>query len=276
MILQRYALIHQRMLRQDMFRPNAVTASSFIHPSGGEEGGCIKITPIEELLGRSGVKILLGMVTQVCLVFSFHSFVLLRVSFVYFIPHFPATLLHNLQPHPTEKIEEGQYHLEDPTATIPLSLTSTLALTDGFLTEQSILLVEGELIDGILHAHKVGHPIFEPRRNALDAVGLRDTDIFGAVPTLSELAKLRQQEEEHGAEGTFVLLSGVHLDDAAVMERLERLFAGFAAEDWEEEIDGPRPSLPVFVLLGTFMSGDRTCSKGETVTCFDELGDLVA
>ena len=58
------------MLWQDMIRPNVVTACSSIHPSSGEEN-CVKITPIEGLLGRSGVKILLDMVTQVRFVARF-------------------------------------------------------------------------------------------------------------------------------------------------------------------------------------------------------------
>jgi len=228
-MLQRYNLVHQRMLRQDLFRPNLVTANGgSINGGRGGDEDCHKITPIEGLLGRSGVKILLGMVAQV---------------------------------------EEGQYYLEDPTAQIPISLTQTQLLTTGFITEQSIVLVEGELIDGTLLVHKIGHPIFEPRRNALDAIGLRETDIFGAIPTLGELAKLRAMEERHGCEGMFVILSDVHLDDARVLKKLEVLLEGF---------DGCDP-LPVFCLLGNFTSGrGGSSSNATTVGYFDELANIIA
>jgi len=232
MLRQRYALVHQRMLRQDLFRPNLLTANGRPISGGAQNGGggdedCHKITPIEGLLGRSGVKILLGMVAQA---------------------------------------EEGQYYLEDPTAQIPISLTQTQLLTTGFITEQSIVLVEGELIDGTLLVHKIGHPIFEPRRNALDAIGLRETDIFGAIPTLAELAKLRVMEEQHGCEGMFVILSDVHLDDVLVLKKLEVLLEGF---------DGCDP-LPVFCFLGNFTSGRGSSTKATMVGYFDELANVIA
>jgi len=56
----------------------------------------VKITPIEGLLGSKGVKILLGIITQV---------------------------------------EEGRYYLEDPTAQIPIDLSQGEFLSDGFITE---------------------------------------------------------------------------------------------------------------------------------------------
>ena len=55
MFAQRYALIHQRILRQDIFQPKLV----------GGGGGTHVLTPVESLLGRGGKKFLLGMIVQV-------------------------------------------------------------------------------------------------------------------------------------------------------------------------------------------------------------------
>lgn len=54
------------------------------------------------------------------------------------------------------KVEEGKYYLEDHTAQVPLNFSQASLLTDGFITENSIVLVEGEAIDGVLHVHKLG------------------------------------------------------------------------------------------------------------------------
>ena len=53
-------------------------------------------------------------------------------------------------------MEEGKYYLEDHTAQVPLNLSQATLLTDGFVTENQIVLVEGEAIDGVLHVHNMG------------------------------------------------------------------------------------------------------------------------
>ena len=74
MFAQRYALVRQRILRQDLFRPKLVTADGrHAGTSSNNAGGSSAstnsithaITPVESLLGRSGVKFLLGMIVQV-------------------------------------------------------------------------------------------------------------------------------------------------------------------------------------------------------------------
>ena len=57
MLLQRYALVQQRMLRQDHFLRSTVQVEGSDYST--------RITPIEGLLGRKGVKILLGIILQV-------------------------------------------------------------------------------------------------------------------------------------------------------------------------------------------------------------------
>lgn len=201
---QRYALIQQRILRQDIFQPQLVTAGApRQHASHG--GGTHSLTPVESLLGRSGVRYLLGMIVQV---------------------------------------EEGVYYLEDHTAQVPLNFSQAALLTDGFVTENSIVLVEGEAIDGVLHVHNMGSPIVENRSEAIKAIGLQNSDIFNSIGSLSELEKLRDQEIEHGQEGMFVVLSDVYLDSPAVLEKIERMLEGYS--DFTP--------LPIFVFMGNFTS----------------------
>ncbi len=230
MMLQRYALIHQRLMRQEHFRPKLVGDTN--SNGAGENGsdGAVRITPIEGLLGSSGEKILLGIIVQV---------------------------------------EEGRYYLEDPTAQVPIDLSMGEFLSDGFITEHSICLVEGEMVDGVLVVKRIGHPIYEPRKDAIDAIGLANSDLFGAIPTLSELAKLREEEVKHGEDGMFVLLSDLHLDDARVLEKLEKLFKGF--EDFDP--------LPVFVFMGDFAARyPSSVDKNANATImgyFDDLASII-
>ena len=59
---QRYALIQQRILRQDIFQHKLATAR---HGRSSSGGATHALTPVESLLGRSGVRYLLGMIVQV-------------------------------------------------------------------------------------------------------------------------------------------------------------------------------------------------------------------
>ena len=64
MFSQRFAIVQQRILRQDLFRPKLVTADGR-SASGDGRNVTHTITPVESLLGRAGVKFLLGMIVQV-------------------------------------------------------------------------------------------------------------------------------------------------------------------------------------------------------------------
>ena len=65
MSLHRYLMVHQRILRQ-CFQPKLLTGHGRNVNNDGQGGaGGYKITPIESLLGRSGIRFLLGMIVQV-------------------------------------------------------------------------------------------------------------------------------------------------------------------------------------------------------------------
>jgi len=221
MFAQRFALIQQRILRQDLFRPKLISSNGR-GASTDDRNVTHSITPLESMLGRHGVRFLLGMIVQV---------------------------------------DEGNYFLEDASAQVPLFLDDAMVLTDGFITENCIVLVEGEMVDGVLHVHRIGNPIIEDRAESLDSIGLQQTDIFGCMSTIAQLEDIREQEQEH--DGMFVILSDLHLDKIGVMERLEFMLGKY------QEIDG---DLPVFVFMGNF----ATSSDPKTVIGYlDELANMI-
>ena len=222
-----------------------------------------KLTPIEGLLGTTETKTLLGIIVQ---------------------------------------IEQNQFYLEDPTSSIPIDLSLIQhPSTDGFITEYSIVLVEGHMSeDGeMLIVQTIGHPMYESRNDAIENIGLQHSNIFDTIPNLNELERLQSEELEHGFNGMFVLLSDVHLDDMNVLEKLETLFQGFddsTSVNMEDNQDGEMYDsesfpLPVFVLMGDFASnypssiggGGDTVGGGKSsisyksfmTGLFDELANVI-
>ena len=224
MLLQRYHLIHQRIIRQDIFQNKmSINYSSSDNMLQNEQH---KLTPIEGLLGTTDSKTLLGMIVQ---------------------------------------IEQNQYYLEDPTGSVPIDLSQVqFPSTDGFITEYSIVLIEGQMSeDGeMLIVHTIGHPMYESRNDAIEHIGLQNSNIFDTIPNLNELVRLQNEELEHGPFGMFVLLSDVHLDDLNVLEKLEALFQGFQDFADDENDDGGDSPLPVFILMGDFASAYPSYSNG--------------
>lgn len=125
---QRYALVHQRVLRNEKFRRN--NASYQICED--EQREYHSITPIESLLGKSNYDeinvVVLGMLVQV---------------------------------------EESKFYLEDTTGRVQVSFLDATAFQGCYLTENAILLVEATFHDEILSVKKVGPPFVEPRKKSL-------------------------------------------------------------------------------------------------------------
>ena len=223
MYLQRYALVQQRILRQDLFRPKLVSADGRQASSDGRNV-THTITPVESLLGRTGTRFLLGMIVQV---------------------------------------EEGRYYLEDHTAQVPLDMSEAQMLTDGFITENCIMLVEGEMEDEVLRVHRMGNPIVETRDQTLDVIGHR-LNLFTGLRTLGQVQQVKREERVYGSEGMLVVLSDVHLDKPIVFDKLTELFRGFEGFD----------PLPLFVLMGNFCS---TATHPKTVIGYlDDLAQLIS
>lgn len=150
-----------------------------------------------------------------------------------------------------------------------MDMSETSVVTDGFIAENCIMLVEGEMVDGVLHVHRMGNPIIETRTDSIDTIGLQNSDVFQSMSSYAEVEKMREQELNHGPEGMFVVLSDVHLDNPNVMEKLETLFEGYQDMD----------PLPVFVLMGNFCSTPMSASLDAiktTIGYFEDLANMIS
>lgn len=122
---ERHQLVEQRVLRNPMFSPPVL---------GSKKHDYFQLTPLESLLGTSGIKYVLGMLVQP---------------------------------------EEGRYCIEDLSARVPIDL-SEASTTSGLFTECSIVLAQGELREGVFHVQMMGFPPPEKRTDSLLAMGTVD------------------------------------------------------------------------------------------------------
>ena len=236
MLAQRYALIHQRLLRHELFRPSNLghfTALSSCRSSLKSQTQQHKLTPIESLLGKSAVYA------------SSRTILLLGVLI---------------------QIEEGQYYLEDPTGQVVVSFKDAMAVDGFYVTERCILLVEGTFLDGIFYVHRLGHPLLETRDDSLAAIQQQV-----AHPAFQRRVKAgtagANTSFDDDDDTAFVLVSDVQVDDTGVLQKLEGLFAAY------ENFSTDR--LPVFILMGNFR-GPSLSASHQPRTDVEELGNLIA
>lgn len=202
MLAQRYALVYQRILRHDLFR------SSDLHRSNAS--GTLKITPIESLLGKKG-----GAESS-----SAHLVLLLGILL---------------------QIEEGVYYLEDPTGQVPVSFQQAIVTDASYVTEHSILLVEGHFQDGLLYVHRAGQPLQESRTAAIRSIQQQVSHPDYALPK-----SIAASDDDIDDDSTFVILQDLYMDQPRVLQQLEGLFATYENYSVDE--------LPLFVLMGSFCS----------------------
>lgn len=226
LLRDRFQLLHQRMLRNDLFSPPAVSAGPHIKQD------YYKITQIESLIGTPGHKCIFGMLTSMV---------------------------------------EGKYHIEDPEAFVEVDI-SEAQITSGLFTENCMVLAEGELIEGVFHVSTLGFPPCENRRDTLEAFA--KLDCFGldyqGHEKEKEKVELRKLLEEEKADDMIIIVSDVHLDKMAVMEKLRLLFSGY---------DGMVGSANLmFVFMGNFTSKSMVSSPTDMKALkgyFDALCDLI-
>uniref|UniRef100_K3WKM4 DNA polymerase II subunit 2 n=1 Tax=Globisporangium ultimum (strain ATCC 200006 / CBS 805.95 / DAOM BR144) TaxID=431595 RepID=K3WKM4_GLOUD len=182
----------------------------------------IELSRIESLLGVTGVKRVIGMLGQ---------------------------------------DERKRVYLEDLTSRIYIDLKNA-TYTNGLFTINCVVLVEGEVIDDVLHVHD------EPDLCVTSLEVLSGIDPLGVEVSAQQLEQIRELEAgDHHA--TFIVLSDVHLDDPQVMKHLDVLFQG---------LEAVMPSL--FILMGDFMSssiggGVGSNSLQDLKEYFDELANLI-
>ena len=161
------------------------------------------------------------------------------------------------------QIVEGKYHLEDPSGTVEVDISST-QFQNGLFTENSLVLAEGIYEDGVFHSSAIGFPPPEPASRSRAHHG--NTNFFGGpLTTCAQTSgKLQAMEKQHFHE-MFVFLADVFLDDEHVMSKLKMLFEGYSK------------SPPIaFVFMGNFSSAPFGSAKNENMARgFDALADVI-
>ncbi|KAK4428163.1 DNA polymerase epsilon subunit B [Sesamum alatum] len=237
----RFLLLSQRLSRDPHF-------SKPVFDSNISDYGSCQISPIQSLVGQTGKRWVMGLISQ---------------------------------------LEDGHFYLEDLTAavevdlsnaisfTIPINLKFSLfasgvfQITTGFFAENTIVLAEGEmLLDGIFQVKTCGFPPLEDREKS--ATMFAGIDFFGGG-SLTKEETIRLAELERGAvNDMFIILSDVWLDDEETMEKLETILSGY-------ENESVVPSL--FVFMGNFCSHPCNLSFNSYSTLrlqFGKLGKVIA
>ncbi|CAN1266689.1 DNA polymerase epsilon subunit B [Linum perenne] len=166
------------------------------------------------------------------------------------------------------QLEDGHFFLEDLTASVEIDF-SKYKITTGFISENTIVVAEGEmLVDGIFQVKSCGFPPLEDREKSLKALG--GHDFFGGG-TLSKEEALRLADlEKRAVNDMFVVLYDIWLDDEEVMKKLETVLDGFESQEVV-------PSL--FVFMGNFCSLPCNLSFHSMKTLrvqFGKLGQMIS
>jgi DNA polymerase epsilon subunit 2 len=193
MYRERVQLVQQRLLRSGEFvmRGMGPSAASKAAAAGVAGGGAHELSTIESLLGSSGVRVLLGILTQ------------------------PA---------------EGAWHLEDLGSTIRLDLRQAQA-SKALFTEGAVVVLQGELspTDSTLFVvYVIGMPPAELRDATVEAMGVQDP--FGNNTRRSQWVQMKELEQE-AAEAMIVVLSDVTISKPGVCDQLRAVFEGFERTD---------------------------------------------
>lgn len=121
---ERYEVLLQRILRFKNLRHARDAASGY------DRGDHYEITTTQDLLGESGVKCILGLISEV---------------------------------------KEGEVWLEDTHGNVKVELPSESVIQEsGFYTYHSFILAEGEMIDGVFKVNLLAFPPYEGRERALN------------------------------------------------------------------------------------------------------------
>ncbi|GFG31082.1 hypothetical protein Cfor_00693, partial [Coptotermes formosanus] len=185
---ERYAILHQRTQRHELFTPAIPGMNS------DDAGHKFKLQPIEFLLSSSGKvteAVVLGLLTQ------------LREGRYYLED--PTGIL---QLDLSEAISFTVYHT-------------------GLHTENCFVLAEGCYEDKVFHVSGVGFPPPEPSDTSRAYFGNVNTFGGPSKVSLKTSAELLRYEHEND-DAVLVFLADVWLDSIKVMEKLRVLFAGYA------------------------------------------------
>lgn len=109
------------------------------------------------------------------------------------------------------QLEDGHFYLEDLTASVEINL-SDAKVTTGFFTENTIVVVEGQmLLEGIFKIFTCGFPPLEERDKSLKA--LAGLDFFGGGALTKEETLRLAELEKRAVNDMFIIMSDVWLDN---------------------------------------------------------------
>ena len=181
------------------------------------------------------------------------------------------------------KLDADTYCLEDLTGRLTISLRHAEPCIS-LLAEGCIVIAVGHVaeaddsaapLDYVLEVVNLLSPIPETRAESERLFAGLSRTRFGLPPLSHEDLQIVQGLEMDATEVFFVVLSDVHLDQPHCVDKLAKLFAGFAATP---------PA--VMLLLGSFTSkpfvnrcgadAGNQCTKDDFVRLMDKLSDLIA
>ncbi|CAH8357691.1 unnamed protein product [Eruca vesicaria subsp. sativa] len=160
------------------------------------------------------------------------------------------------------QLEDGHFYLEDLSASVEIDM-SKAKITTGFFTENTIILAEGEMQNGIFQVTTCGFPPLEDRDKTLNTHS--GYDFFGNGMVTTEEKNRLAELEKQAVDDTFVILSDIWLDDEEVLGKLEKVLDGFESVE-------PVPSL--FVFMGNFCSRPCNLSFDSYSTLRKQFGKL--
>jgi DNA polymerase epsilon subunit 2 len=198
MLSQRYAIVHQRMMRQKD----------------------VVLTPLESLLGRQNTG------NEPCLVMGILS-----------------------------QTNEGSYWLEDPTGSVPLSFQDASLVDPIYVTEHSILLMEGYFLGEVFMVQRVGSPLLESRQKTLKVLKQQVRH-----------PRFQPTYQPPTRDASLIALADVHLDQPSALTRLDALFKGLETRETDPS------ELLVIVMVGNFASNPYATNNHG----WEDLATLIA
>lgn len=161
------------------------------------------------------------------------------------------------------ELTEGQYYLEDIGGFIKLDLKKA-NFQDGLIMESSIVIVNGNFQEGVLHVENIGLPPAESSNNA--RVDFGNSNTFGGSHNLSlKFSEKLKIFEESNKDGMIVFVSEIWLDDVTVLRKFKTMIEGYSE----------CPPI-AFVLCGHFLSfSTNISSKHKLKKGLKNLADII-
>ncbi|VVA38200.1 PREDICTED: DNA polymerase [Prunus dulcis] len=240
----RFLLLSQMLSRHKDFSKPAFDSEL------SDFGRC-EISPIQSLIGQTGRRWVMGLISQLE---DGHFYLEDLSASVMAMPELIKARV---------EVQSNQKH------EIIIFLDNIYKITAGFFVENTIVVAEGEmLLEGVFQVFNCGFPPLEGRDKSLQFLAGHDS--FGSG-TLTEQETLRLAKlEREAVNGNVVILSDIWLDNEEAMGKLERILDAFENEDFV-------PCL--FVLMGNFCS--HPCNLGfhsfsNLRSQFGKLGQMIA